>query len=317
MKKLNSEINKILKDTIFTTIQLLKIMIPISIIVKILGEFGLIEILGDFLAPVMNTIGLPGDFGLVWATAMVTNIYGGMVVFFNFSIENSYTVAQVTILGTMILLAHSLPVEVRITQKAGVKAWYMIILRVLGAFLLGWILSVVFTIFNLHQNKSILLWKPGYSNPSLFYWIIGEIRNYIMIFLIIFTLMILMRILKKSGVIDHLNNAIKPLLRFLGMSKDVAPITIIGMTLGLAYGGGLIIKESKSGIISKKDLFLSLSFMGMSHSMIEDTLLMVAIGASLTGVIVGRIVFTIIVIYVLIKIIKRLSTSVFNKYFIC
>ena len=67
-----------------------------------------------------------------------------------------------------------------------------------------------------------------------------------------------MRILKKTSILDKLNNYLKPGLRFLGMSKNAAILPIIGMTLGLAYGGGLIVKEAKSKLISKKDVFLSI-----------------------------------------------------------
>ena len=264
----------------------------------------------------MRVVGLPGDFGLVWATAMITNIYGGLVVFFSLSVKNSLTVAQVTVLGTMILVAHTLLIESRITQKAGVRLWFMLSLRVLGAFILGWILNIIFTSFNLHQNESVLLWKPTYENSSIFYWVIGECRNYFMIFIIILSLLFLMKILKKSGACRRLNNFLEPILKSLGMSKDAAPVTIIGMTLGLAYGGGLIIKEVKSGFLSKKDTFLSLSLMGLSHSLIEDTLLMLAIGASLVGILFARLLFTIAVMVVLIKFITHLSKRRFERYFV-
>jgi len=102
----------------------------------------------------------------------------------------------------------------------------------------------------------------------------------------------------------------------MGMSKDAAPIAIIGTTLGLAYGGGVIIKESKSKALCKKDVFYSLSLMGLSHSLIEDTLLMLAIGASIFGVLLGRIFFTVIVMMILIQIIKRLSKKTFERYFV-
>jgi hypothetical protein len=305
-----------LKEACKTTFWLLKIMIPISIIVKILSEFGIITIIGEFLSPAMNVVGLPGDFGLVWATTMITNIYGGLVVFFNLSLLNSYTVAQVTILACMMLFAHTLPVEARIAQKAGVRLWFTLSLRIFMALVLGFILNIIFTTFHLFENENTLLWQPEITDPTLTQWILGELRNYLMIFLIILGLMTLMRILRKSGAMDRLNNFLKPGLRVLGMSKEVAPITIIGMTLGLAYGGGLIVKEAKSKILSKKDVFLSLSLMGLSHSLIEDTLLMVAIGASLVGVLFGRILFTIIVMFILIRIINRLSKKVFEKYFV-
>jgi spore maturation protein SpmB len=127
--------------------------------------------------------------------------------------------------------------------------------------------------------------------------------------------MILMHVLKKIGVMQKLNDLMEPGLRFLGMSKNAAPVTIIGMTLGLSYGGGLIIKEAKEKMLNKKDAFLSLCLMGLSHSLIEDTFLMIAIGANLIGILGARIIFTIVVMFVLIKFIKHISKNSFQKFF--
>jgi len=146
--------------------------------------------------------------------------------------------------------------------------------------------------------------------------VLNEVRYYLIIFLIIFGLVALIKVLKKTGALDRLNNLLKPGLEFIGMSKNAAPITIIGMTLGLAYGGGLIIQETKSKLVSKKDAFLSLSLMGLTHSIIEDTILILSIGATVFGILIGRVLFTIVVIVIIIKIINRLSLSTFEKYFV-
>jgi len=312
----SSEIKGVLKEAGSTTFTLLKILIPVSIIVKVLSEFGLIEIIGEYLTPVMGIVGLPGEFGLVWATAMITNLYGALVVFFNISLTNVYSVAQVTVLSCMILVAHTLPIEARIAQKAGVRLWYTLVLRIGAAIILGFLLNIIFVTFGLFKESNQIIWQPGNTDPTISEWIIGELRNYLMIFLIILTLIALMRVLKKTGALDRLNNFLKPGLRLIGMSKDAAPLAIIGTTLGLAYGGGLIIKEAKSGILNKKDIFYSLSLMGLSHSLIEDTLLMLAIGASIVGVLFGRIIFTIIAMIILIKIVNHISNKVFQKYFV-
>ncbi len=313
--KASEEIKGILKETGSTYFFLLKIMIPISIIVKILEEIGAIEVIGKNLAPTMGIVGLPGEFGLVIVTAMITNIYGALVVFFTLSLQYTYNVAQVTILACMMLIAHTLPVEARIAQKAGVRLWYTLTLRILGAFIFGVILNLIFTYFNLFQNENVLIWKPGYTDPTLIQWAIGQVGYYLMIFLIILSLMIFMRILKNTGTLNKINNYLKPGLKFFGMSKNAAILPIIGMTLGLAYGGGLIVKEAKSKLISKKDVFLSLSFMDLSHSLIEDTLLTLAIGASLFGILFGRVLFTIVVMVIIVKLISLLSKKSFEKYF--
>lgn len=312
---LQSEIKEVLKDTGSTYFFLIKIMIPISIIVKILEEYGAIDVIGENLAPAMGVVGIPGEFGLVLATAMIVNLYGGIIVFFTLSLQHTYSVAQVTILACIMLVAHTLPIETRIAQKAGVRLWFTLLLRLGGAFVFATILNLIFTNFNLLQNENVLLWKPG-SDPTLSQWAIGQVGYYLMIFLIILGMMALMKALKITGVIDKLNNFLKPGLRFLGMSKDAAILPIIGLTLGISYGGGLIVKEAKSKLISKKDKFLSLSFMGLSHSLIEDTLITLAIGASIFGILIGRVIFTLIAMIILLKVINMFPKKTFEKYFI-
>ncbi len=313
---IKKEANEILKETGSTYFTLIKILIPISIIVKILSYFGAIEVIGAYLAPTMGLVGLPGEFGLVWATTMVANIYGGILVFVQLSLTSTYTVAQVTVLGGMMLIAHTLPVEARIAQKAGVRLWFTLALRILGAFTFGFILNTIFTAFNLFQENSVVIWTSENIDPTFFNLLLNELRYYLIIFLIILGLVTLMKILKKTGAIERLNKLLKPALEYVGIGKNVAPLTIIGLTLGIAYGGGLIIQETKSKLVSKKEAFLSLGLMGLTHSIIEDTILILSIGATIFAILLGRALFTIVVIVILIKYINSLSTKTFEKYFV-
>jgi len=137
---------------------LFRIMIPLIVIVKILQETGGVAFLGKLLAPVMEIVGLPGSMGLVWATAMVVNIYAAMIVFISLIAANPLTVAQTTVLALMILVAHNLPVELRIAQKAGVRLRYMAVLRLCGAFLFGWL---TFRIYHLGG------WLQGLNTTKL------------------------------------------------------------------------------------------------------------------------------------------------------
>lgn len=316
MERFFSEVKDTLKEVFYTVFVLLRIIIPISIIVKILKEFGVIEVIGRFLAPVMKIVGLPGESGLIWATALVTNIYGGVIALFSMVSECQFTVAQITILCSMILVAHALPVELRIAQKAGVRLWFTFVLRISGAFILGVILNSIYGSFNFLQQEVVMRWKPAIEEPTLVQWIIRTLKGYGLIFLIILVLISVIRILKALGVIERLNRLLSPFLRAMGMSKDAAPLTIIGIVLGISYGGGLIIKEAMSGLLSRRDVFLSLSLMCLSHSLIEDTLLMVTVGASLTGILLGRVIFTIAAMFILIKIVNRISDYKFNKFLV-
>ena len=66
---------------------------------------------------------------------------------------------------------------------------------------------------------------------------------------------------------------LRPLLKLVGIGKEATTITLVGITSGIAFGGGLLIKEAHAGRVSKKDVFTSLLLLGFCHSLIEDTLL--------------------------------------------
>lgn len=99
------------RDIYQVSFTLFKLMIPVIIVVKIFQEFGAVEYLGLVLGPIMYSVGLPESMGFVWATTMLTNIYGGMLVFFYTQQGEVLTVAQVTILSILMLLSHALPIE--------------------------------------------------------------------------------------------------------------------------------------------------------------------------------------------------------------
>jgi len=298
-----------------TSIKIFKIMIPVSILVKILQETGLIVYIGKGLAPLMSVMGLPGEMGLVWASAMLGNIYAGIITFF--SIGMSLTTAQVTVLSTIILIAHTLPVELAITQKSGVKAGTAFLFRFIFGFIAGVILYHIYNIFNLYQNIPTGIEKivaiP--ENATWGAWALGELKNYAIVFCYITVLIILMDILKRIGAIDKINQWFYPVLKFLGIGKEVIPITVIGMTLGLAYGGGLIINEVNQTQLKKRDVCYALMLMSLFHSVIEDSLLMISIGAKVSGVFVFRFFFTLIVIYFFVKITQTWSEKRMGRWF--
>ncbi|MCL2435861.1 MAG: hypothetical protein FWD09_06975 [Lentimicrobiaceae bacterium] len=304
-----------LTQSISTSIKIFKIMIPVSILVKILQETGLIVYIGKALAPLMSVMGLPGEMGLVWASAMLGNIYAGIITFF--SIGMDLTIAQVTVLSTIILIAHTLPVELAITQKAGVKAGAAFLFRFIFGFIAGVILYHLYSIFNIYQDIPTGIDKMVMISEKATWgsWVLSELKNYAIVFCYITGLIIIIDILKRVGIIDKINRWFYPLLRVLGIGKEVIPITVIGMTLGLAYGGGLIINEVQQTKLERRNVCYALMLMSLSHSVIEDSLLMIAIGAKVSGVFFFRFIFTFIVMYFFVKITQSWSEKRMAKLF--
>ncbi|MTI65394.1 MAG: nucleoside recognition protein [Firmicutes bacterium] len=122
---------------------------------------------------------------------------------------------------------------------------------------------------------------------------------------IVIPLMIAMEILKDYKVIDKISKLLKPISNLLGISKNLTFPLVIGLILGLSYGAGVIIKEAKEGELSKKDLYLLIIFLVACHSVIEDTLLFVAIGANGWFLITIRIIIAIILTVLVSKFIGK------------
>ena len=130
---------------------LFKILVPISILVKVLQETGGIEYVSAFFDPLMQLMGLPGEMGIVWAGAIFGNLYGGLLAFFSLQSSLSLSVAQVSILMTALLIAHSFLMEVVVAYKAGLKWLPVVLFRIGVAVVVGMFLNFFYSSLGLLQ----------------------------------------------------------------------------------------------------------------------------------------------------------------------
>ncbi len=275
---------------------LFKVILPVVIIIRALELIGAIPFLAKFLEPLTSFIGIDGSLGLVWMAAILVNIYAGLAAFASLQAIFDYSVAETTILGLIILIAHSLPIEVAIAKKSRISWIFNLSFRFINAIVAGKILNLIFIKYELFNepNKSVL--QVPNELVSNFEWATLQFQNFFLIFLIIFFIISTINILKTLGVWSLIINIMKIPLSYLGMSEKVANIILIGLTLGISFGGGFLIEESKKNNISKKDILLSLSFLSLCHSIIEDTILILLLGSHISGILFFRFIYTVIII---------------------
>jgi len=295
------------RETWLTSWELIRITIPVTIATKILEELGLIGYLSAILEPVMAVIGLPGPLGLVWATAILTNIYGGIAVFAALAPGLDLTGAQVTVLCSAILIAHSLPIELSVSKRAGASLVPIALIRLIGAVVYAFLLNRICLAFDLWQNPAVMFFKASAHSVDLFQWGLDQLQNLGMIVFIIFCIVVCMRLLRVLGILDLLERMLAPVLPIFGMGRQAAPLTVVGMIMGIGYGGALIIRETSTGKLDKAEVFNSMALMGLCHGLVEDTLIMAAIGGKLGGILWGRIVFSLIVTYLLVTVMRSLA----------
>lgn len=294
---------------------LFRLMVPVILVVKLLQELGGIGWLSEMLSPLMSLVGLPDAMGLVWATTILTNIYAGMLVFVSQAQGEILSVAQVTVLGALMLLAHGLPVEAAIARKAGVRLRVTLLFRLVGGFLFAWLLHLLYDYGGWLQQPNRLLWQPELSaDTGLDAWAFTQLQTLLMIQLIIIILLTGLKILRLLKIERAIGWLLAPLLRLLGIGREATTITVIGVTLGLAFGGGLLINEARKGEVPARDIFTSMTLLGLLHSLIEDTLLVMLLGADISGVLWMRLVFALLVIAAGTRLLRLADESFFRRH---
>lgn len=277
---------------------LYKIIIPMLILVKILIELDMIKYLAVPLEPLMSLVGLPPDMGLVWAMALLAGVWSAFLLYITLlPVTGFLTMAQVTVLAMLILIAHAIPVEARIAQRSGLSFWGQAALRVVGALACAMVFHQIFSQFGILQEISRPGITPTAQDADLLHWALAELHRMVAMFWVIFAMLLSLRILDYIKIMNLVRLLLRPLLALLGLSREASTIVLVGLTLGISYGGGLIIAEARSGRVSKRDVFIATSLMGFAHALVEDTFAMTLMGASLTFVFGGRLIFSLICIF--------------------
>jgi hypothetical protein len=307
-------IRKVTRDIIDVSLTLFKIMIPTLIVVKIVQDLGGIIILNNIMTPLLSVIGLPNQMAIVITTTMLTNPYVGLIVFSNLSISGDFSIAQASILASFMLLTHSLPIEVLISRKSGARARAILTLRIGAAFILCYFLHTILSMTGWLSDPALTSLPDVSASNTLFEWILSQIKGILFIQLIIIILIFFLELLRIIGVEKLIRIALSPFLRFMGIGDQAATIAIVGVTLGISFGGGLLIKEVESGTIPKKDVFGVLCFINLLHSVFEDTSVAMLLGPSLFIILVVRIIFTVLLVVLLMRIVTLLPDIIWQNF---
>lgn len=285
-----------IKEGILVCRRLFPMIISVVVFVKILTVLDLIQYVAMPLGPIMETMGLPVEFGLVWAAAMLVNIYSSLALIPSIILMvPTMTVEQMTILGLLILIAHSLILETKIAGQCGLSMTVQVVLRIAAAWTAGLLVHHTCQTFGLWQEPAVILFEAKAVSSSFLGWVWGECINLMQIFVIVCLVMMFNKIINALRISDAVGFVLSPVLRLLGISKQATNIVIVGLVLGILYGSGIIIQAAREGRISHSDTFSTMSLMSLAHALIEDTILLSLIGGSLWGLLGVRLVLAIVI----------------------
>jgi len=124
------------------SISIVKVMLPVSLLIAVMKYFGFIDYLSLFLSPLFKFLGLPGEAILALLTGYLVNCYSALAVMATLPLTGK----EITILSVMLVICHTLPVEMSVQKRAGGPFWVILGIRLFASLLMGWLLN---------------LWLPG------------------------------------------------------------------------------------------------------------------------------------------------------------
>jgi hypothetical protein len=270
-----------------------KVIFPITLLVTVLQFTPVMPWMIEFVTPVMSLFGLSGEAAVPLVLGNFLNLYAaiGAIVSFEF------TVKEVFIMAMMLSFSHNLFIESAVASKVGVKWWLIVGIRVGLAILAGLIINLVWNGGGELAEYGMI--KPPESVPAGWGEIILQgtqtaIIAVLQLAIIVIPLMIIMQYLREYGWLDVFSDKFAPVTKMLGMEKNTSMTMVAGLTIGLAYGAGLMIQAVKEDGVSRKDMCLALIFLVSCHAVVEDTLIFIPLGIPVWPLLLIRLVTAII-----------------------
>lgn len=292
-KKITQCVATTLPKAIKTCIWMLKITLPISLLVRLMQYYGVMDVIGTATSSFFPLIGLPAESAVVFFTSSCLPIYAPIALMATIDL----TVRQATILSLMCLVSHNLPVECAIAKKTGSSFATIFLLRVVSSVILATVANMLLPedvrMFTLTENS--IDCSCIYDVVSV--WLVSSLNLAKTLGFIVTSLMLIQSLLEEYGIIRHMCRFITPLMSIMGLSSNASFLWFIGNVVGLSYGSAIMINMVSEGKIEKYEADLANRHLAISHSLLEDTVLFASLGVCAWWLLLFRIPLAIIAVW--------------------
>ncbi|WP_079710839.1 nucleoside recognition domain-containing protein [Paraliobacillus ryukyuensis] len=265
------------KQGLQVTWTLSKVIFPITVIITILQYTPVFDWLIRIITPIMNSFGLSGEAAIPLVLGNSLNLYAGIAAIVSFD----FTVKEVFIMAVMLSFSHNLFIESSVATRVGIR-WPIIVgiritLAILSALLINYFwdggksLAQYGLLTNHAQSPEgvVAITLEGFQTALI---------SILQLAAIVLPLMIVLQFFRELGWMDKISNVVAPFTRLMGMEKNASMTLVTGLTIGLAYGVGVMVQAVQQDGVAKKDMYLAFIFLVSCHAVVEDTLVFLPLG---------------------------------------
>jgi hypothetical protein len=270
-----------------------KIIIPVSFLAALLQWSGWLGRLDFLLHPLMSAINLPAAAALPIILAMTVSFYAGIAII----VAMPFTIAQVTLIGLFIAIAHMLIAEGMIQHKSGLNIIKATLVRIGAAALTVFVVSQFFSGTTQSVNLPASLAAQAPFIEVLKVWALDTLRLCGRIFLVIMLVMMALYASQSLGWIKYLVRFFRPVMKVFGLPDQAVVSWVTGAGFGLLYGSAVIMEEAKKGTSTKEELEHTQVSIGINHSMVEETGLFLTLGVNPLYLLLPRVIAAIVAVH--------------------
>ena len=286
-------VKRCLPSTKKTALWMVKITVAVSFAIMLLGHFGVIEWISKVLSPVFIHFGLPGEAALAYVSGYFVNMYSAIAA----SVTLDLDPRAMTIMGVMALCSHNMIVESAVQHKTGSSTFRVVLVRTLSGIILAYLLNMILPGEAPAAGGAVQGAAVHEFGTELTDWLKNTAVLVPKMLIIIFALNILQAVMAEFGIIRAISRALRPVMHVFGLSSRCAVLWIIANTLGLAYGAAAMIDEASTGKLRKEDIDGLNTHIGISHSNLEDVILLSSVGAVWWVLLLSRWIWAIILVW--------------------
>ena len=112
---------------------------------------------------------------------------------------------------------------------------------------------------------------------------------------ILLPILISLEYVRHYSLLERISGHFNWLTRILTLPPEALLPLLIGLFVGIFLGAAVIIEYAREGLLQKRDLLLIGIFLAINHSIIEDNLLLAALGANLPILLITRFLLAFLV----------------------